>query len=74
MWSQEICDRLDKVLEGQTEIIALLKGQNKILSGTQSVSISGPVELTEPKPAKAAPAAARTSAPAARATTTTAKK
>jgi hypothetical protein len=73
LWLREVCDRLDKVLEGQAEMVALLKGQNKILSGTQSVSISGPVELTEPKVAKAAPAA-RATAPAARATTAAAKK
>jgi hypothetical protein len=74
MWSREICDRLDKVLEGQAEMIALLKGQNRILSGTQTVSVSGPVELTEPKASKAAPAAPRATAPAARASTSTAKK
>lgn len=73
MWSLEVCDRLDKVLDGQAEIIALLKGQNKILSGTQTVSVSGPVELTEPKVTRAA-SAAKPAAVSTRTTGTTAKK
>lgn len=72
LWSREICDRLDKMVK-------LLEGQNKILSGTQTVTVSGPVELAEPKPAKPAqgPVKASTSAPAARTgstTSSTAKK
>jgi hypothetical protein len=67
MWSREICDRLDAVID-------LLTEQNKILSDPPAVSISGPVELTEPAgaktapakptPAKAAPATSRASTPA----------
>jgi hypothetical protein len=73
MWSREICDRLDKMIGLQEQAVDLLRGQNKLLSGTQTVSVSGPVELTEPKTPKAAPAAARTPAPAARTATTTKK-
>lgn len=65
MWSREICDRLD-------EVIDLLTEQNKILSDPPAVSISGPVELTEPRPARAAPVAK--SAPATRTASATAKK
>jgi hypothetical protein len=66
MWSREICDRLDKVIK-------LLEGQNKLLSGTQTVSVSGPVELSEPRVARAASAPVKPAVVAAR-TSSTAKK
>jgi hypothetical protein len=66
MWSREVCDRLDKVIK-------LLEGQNKLLSGTQTVSVSGPVELSEPRVARAASAPVKPAAAAARASSTAKK-